>query len=205
MKHHGTPHSACTVREFLRDPMALVRALLFPRRLAPVPVSARGRAGGIRWVPASRRIGRWPLAVGVLLLAASATWAGPPVLPAGVPNIFDPAVQLHFVPVETWGLRGNPEFPMVLFVNTAGEQPRALLLGVDARNGTDTWSLTADPIILIGVFVENEMTLQRLYVDTGFLGGGTASGHYSALEQQNSAALLDLLKAVTAAAPRTGI
>jgi hypothetical protein len=140
----------------------------------------------------------------VLLLAAIPAWAGQAALPAGVPNIFDPEVRAHFQRGGVANLGRNADFPVVLLVNTTGEQPPALLLGLDARNGKDTWSLASDPIILIVVF-SDETTIQGLYVDLGFAAQGMASGTYAAVDEVNSPALPELLKAVTAAIGRTYI
>ena len=139
-----------------------------------------------------------PLLVGFVLLAAMPAWADPPGLPADVPNIYDPEVRTNFGPVGVVNLRGNPDFPALLLVNAIGEQPQALLLGLDARNGTDTWSLTTDPIILIVVF-SGDTTIQGVYVDTGFADGGKASGNYAAVDTLNPSALRDLFKKVPAA------
>ncbi len=89
-------------------------------------------------------------------------------------------------------------------MNTTGEQPQALLLGLDARNGKATWSLTTDPIILIVVF-SDETTIQAVYVDAGFAELGKASGNYAVVDEVNSPALPDLLRAVTAPETRTFI
>ncbi len=198
MRNQRWPQSFSTVVGFFRDVIALVGVLTLPRRLAPVrvPVRRLSPSGTTRWTPPSRRTGWLPLLVGFVLLAASPTWAGPAALPAGVPNIYDPEVQAHFQPVALANLRDNPDFPAVLLVNTTGEQPQGLLLGFDARNGKDTWSLTTDPIILIAVF-SNEMTIQGLYVDTGFVDLGRASGSYAEVDEANAPALPDLLNAVT--------
>jgi hypothetical protein len=131
-------------------------------------------------------------------------WADQPPLPAGVPDIWNPEVRAHFQRVGMANLRGNPDFPVVLLLNTAGEQPPALLLGLDARNGKDTWSLTTDPIILIAVFAD-ETTIQGVYLDTGFVDLGVASGTYAAVDEGNSAALAELLKALTQAVTQTYI
>jgi hypothetical protein len=95
-------------------------------------------------------------------------------------------------------LLGNPDLPVVLLLNIAGEQPQALLIGLDARNGKETWSLATDPIILIVVFADGTM-IQGLYVDTGFADLGKASGIYAVVDEVNSPALPELLKAVTEA------
>jgi hypothetical protein len=142
--------------------------------------------------------------VGFVLLAAMPAWAAPPALPAGVPDIYDPEVRAHFQRVGVANLRGNPDLPVALLLNTTGEQPQALLFGMDARNGKDTWSLITDPIILIVVF-SDETTIQAVYVDTGFTNLGKASGNYAAVDERNAAALPDLLEVLTAAATRTYI
>jgi len=144
------------------------------------------------------------LLVGFLVFAVAPSEAAPGALPAGVPNIYDPEVQTHFQPVRVTNLRDNPEFPVVLLVNTTGQQPEALLVGLDARNGKDTWSLTGDPIILI-VALSDAQTIQGLFVDTGFADHGTASGTYAAVDEANASALPDLLQAIPEAAPRTYI
>jgi hypothetical protein len=141
---------------------------------------------------------------GLILLIAIPAWAGQPSLPAGVPNIYDSEVRAHFQSVAVANLRGNPDFPVILVVNTTGEQPQGLLLGLDARNGKATWSLNTDPIILIVVF-SDDTTIQGVYVDVGFAAEGKASGTYAAVNEANSPALPGLLKAVTEAATRTYI
>jgi hypothetical protein len=116
----------------------------------------------------------------------------------------DPAVRAHFQEVGMGNLRGNPDFPVIFLLNTTGDQPQALLFGVDARNGKATWSLTTDPIILIVVF-SDPRTIQSVYVDTGFIELGKVSGNYTAVDEGNPDALPDLLKVLTAAATRTYI
>jgi hypothetical protein len=138
----------------------------------------------------------------LLALAVLPAWAGAPALPAGVPNLFDPAVRAHFQPVGVLNLQDNPDFPVALYVNTTGDEPQLLLLGVDARNGKDTWSLTMDPIILI-VVVADGTTVRHVYVDIGFADGGKASGIYAVVEPANASALPDLLQAVPATGKRT--
>lgn len=206
MRDARTPHRFSAVGRFFRDVIALIGVLTFPRRLSrvPVPVRRRSAPGTTHRMPPRRLTGWLPLLVGCVLLAAMPAWAGQPALPAGAPNIFDPEVRAHFQPVEVANLRGNPDFPAVLLVNTSGEQPQALLLGLDARNGKDTWSLTTDPIILIVVF-SDDTTIQAVYVDTGFAAQGKASGTYTAVDEVNSPSLPDLLKAVTGAVTRTYI
>ena len=182
---------------FVRAFVARV-SLLAPRQcLTLVPVPVRRRFGSPRWLASSRRTGWLPLLVGFVLVAAVPAGAGPPALPAGVPNLLDPAVRAHFQRVPVANLQGNPDFPVVLLVNTTREESRVLLLGLDARNGTDTFSLTTDPIILVMVFAD-PATVQDVYVDIGFADRGQASGTYAAVDEANLSVLPELLKAVPA-------
>lgn len=198
MKDHRRPQNLSTVVGFFRDVFALVRALAPPGRLAPVPVQRPSVPGTPHRTPPRRLTGWLPLLVGFAVLAAIPASAEPPDLPAGVPNIYDPEVRVHFQLAGVANLGRNPDFPVLFLVNTTGAQPPALLLGLDARNGTDTWSLRVDPIILIVVFAD-ETTIQGVYVDTGFAELGKASGTYAAVGEGNFPALPDLLKKVPAA------
>jgi hypothetical protein len=206
MKNQRTSRGFSRIVEFFRDTIALIGVLTFSRRLAPVPVPLRPRSvsGTTRRIPPRGHTGWLPLLVGFVLLAAIPAWAGEPALPAGVPNMSDPEVRAHFQEVGMGNLRGNPDFPVILVVNTTGEQPQGLLLGLDARNGKATWSLNTDPIILIVVF-SDDTTIQGVYVDVGIAAEGKASGTYAAVNEANSPALPGLLKAVTEAATRTYI
>jgi hypothetical protein len=126
------------------------------------------------------------------------------MLPADIPNLSDPAVQAHYQPVAVGALRGNPDFPAILLVNTNGDQPPALLLGLDARNGKDTWSLLEDPVILIAVFAVSagEASLQVVYMDIGFADQGKASGTLIAVDLADDAMFRELLKAVASGSER---
>ncbi|HSB70509.1 MAG TPA: hypothetical protein VLT62_14385 [Candidatus Methylomirabilis sp.] len=184
--------------------VVIVRRMTFPLRLTPVAVPMGGMlmTRTARRSPSNRLTGWLPLLLGVVFLTAGPAWAGQAGLPANVPNILDPDVRVNFQPVGVATLRGNPDFPVVLLVNTSGEEPQALLLGLDARNGKDTWSLTGDPIVLIVVFAD-QTTIEGLYVDTGFADQGKASGSYAVVDELNSPVLPDLLKAVTAPVMQT--
>jgi hypothetical protein len=167
MKDHRLPPRFSNIVRFLRDLMERVGALtcVRPHTLAPIPVRCRPGWDTGRRRPSPSTV--WlPLLTGIVLLAASPATAASPTLPAGIPNIYDPAVQAHYQPVAVGALRGNPDFPVVLFVNTTGDEPRFLFLGFDARNGKDTWSLTTDPIILI-VVVADGPKAQGVDVDIG--------------------------------------
>lgn len=168
----------------------------FPRPVAVRAMKARRSASCLEW-----RALKWPtggsyLLLLLVLLAAVPAWAGQPALPAGVPNIFDPEVRAHFQPVAVTTLQGNADFPVLLLLNTAGEQPQAVVLALDARNGKETWSLVSDPIILIVVFAD-PTTIQWLYVDAGFVERGEPSGSYIALADPNSSGLPDLPRSAT--------
>lgn len=197
MKSQRISQRVLNILGFVQAVIARV-SLLTPRRsLTTVPVPVRCRFGPTRWLDSSRRTGWLPLLVGLVLVAAVPAWAG--ALPAGVPNIYDPAVRAHFQRVPVANLQDNPDLPVILLVSTTEDQPQALLLGFDARNGKDTWSLTTDPIILIVVFADTT-TFPGVYVDIGFADRGKASGTYAAVDEVNVSALPELLKAV----PSTG-
>ena len=113
-----------------------------------------------------------------LLVAPAPVWAeGKPALPGGVPNLFDPAVRAHYKPTIIANVPDNRDFPLVLLVNTAATQPEAVLVALDARNGSDTWSLNTDPIVLIALFAD-PATITDLYIDRGLLAQGTPTGDF---------------------------
>jgi hypothetical protein len=143
------------------------------------------------------------VALAVAVISWTPAWAAQAPLPADVPNVYDPVVRAGFVPVLVTNLRGNPDFPLVLMVNTTGHQPGALLLGLDARNGTPTWSLTGDPIVLIVTLADE--AIQEVYVDLGFVGQGAPSGTYVTVDDANAGELPELLDAVPLTATQTYI
>ena len=145
-------------------------------------------------------------AVGVvlasLLLVAGPVWAeGKPTLPGGVPNLFDPAVRAQYQPTLVGNLLANPDLPLVMLINTTGTHPEAVVVALDARNGTDTWSLRTDPIVLIALFAD-PATLTDLYFDSGFLEQGTPSGSFQNVPDPLQK-LPDLLHALSAIPART--
>lgn len=144
---------------------------------------------------ASRRSGRGlSLWTGILLfLAALPAWAEQTPLPSDVPNIFDSEVRAHFEAAGMVNLGGNPDFPALLLEDASNERPTALLLGLDARNEKDTWSLTEDPIILIVVLSE-PTKIKTLYMDAGFVKDGKPSGEFTEVRETDSANLSDLFK-----------
>jgi len=173
---------------------------LRPHALVPVPVRCRPEWDTGRRRPSPSIV--WlPLLVGCVLWAAVPAWAG---TPAGVPDIYDPAIRAHFQPMAVANLQDNPDLPVILLVSTTEDQPQALLLGFDARNGKDTWPLTTDPIILIVVFADTT-TVPGVYVDIGFADRGKASGTYAAVDEANVSALPELLKAVPATGKQSKI
>ena len=102
-------------------------------------------------------------------------------LPEDVPNVFDPEVRAQYPPVGVANLRGNPDFPVLILQNTAGGQPQVILLGLDARNGKESWSLASDPIILIVLFADSE-TILGAHVDAGFADSGNPSRVFRKLD-----------------------
>jgi hypothetical protein len=138
----------------------------------------------------------------LLLLIAAPVWAGQPFLPPDVPNILDPQVLTRFTPVGVANLRGDPDFPVLILENRLGEYPQVIFLGLDARNGKDSWSLGTDPIILIVLFADSA-TILGAYVDAGFADHGKASGRYESLDQTNYLTLDNLFREVAAIHART--
>jgi hypothetical protein len=206
MKNQYMLHSLTATVGFFRDVRALVGVLILPQHLAwaPVPRARRFALSGTRRSPLNPRTGWLALLLGLVLMAPLPVWAAQPGLPAGVPDLHDLEVRAHFQPVGVTNLGGNPDLPVVLLLNTSGDQPKALLLGLDARNGTNTWSLASDPIILIVVFAEETM-IQGMYADTGFTERGKASGTYTRVDGGNPAALSNLLRTVAEAGSWTWI
>ncbi len=179
----------------------LVAAALFPRWPVPVPVAAPRRSV-LQQAPSRWSTGRAALTLFLVILASIPAWAGQPLLPSGVPNVFDPEVRARFQPVGVANLRGNPDFPVLILQNTVGGQPQVILLGLDARNGKDNWSLASDPIILIVLFADPE-TILGAHVDAGFAERGKPSGQYMTLADPTSPGLSDLLRSISLAATRT--
>ncbi|HSB82769.1 MAG TPA: hypothetical protein VLM91_28675 [Candidatus Methylomirabilis sp.] len=208
MKTQYTQLSFSAVADFFQRAIAYLTAPGCGYRLVPIPtmVSHRQSSPSYTRTSAGWRVGKLVFVLGICLLTLSSVsaWAGQPTLPSGVPNIFDPDVRGHFEVLGVTNLRGNPDFPMVMLVNTDEDKSEALLLGLDARNGEETWSLESDPIILIIKF-SDPTTIQGLYVDTGFADQGKASGKFATVDNQNSLALPDLLKAVIDTSERTAI
>jgi hypothetical protein len=137
-----------------------------------------------------------------LLLVTGPAWAeGKPALPGGVPNLFDPEVRAQYQPTLVGNLLANPDFPLVMLVNTTGIHPGAVLIALDARNGTDTWSLSTDPIVLIALFAD-PVTITDLYIDSGFLEEGTPTGSFRSVPDPREK-LPDLLHALSEIPART--
>jgi hypothetical protein len=192
--------------KFLRGVVTDIGPMAPPVRLGAFPISPDRLAatGAHGQKSAARSIGwLWPL-MGALLLAVVSAGVGQAALPADVPNIFDSKVQAHLQPVGVANLRGNPNFPALLLEDASDAKPQKILLGLDARNEKDTWSLKEDPIILIVVF-SDPTTIKALYVDAGFADKGKASGDYKEVDEIDSEKLPDLLKAVTAGEAQTYI
>ena len=113
-----------------------------------------------------------------LLLMTAPVWAeGKPALPGGVPNLLDPIVRAQYKPTFMGNRVANPDFHVVLLVNTTGIHPGAVLVALDARNGTDTWSCSTDPIVLIAPFAD-PATITDAYIDRGLREQGTPSGSF---------------------------
>jgi len=187
--------------EFVRDAVAFLVQLSVPRPRVPVRVSATRPAARVL-NPSFRQRLTCSILLLLLTVVSAPAWAGQAAIPEGVPNIFDAEVRAQFEPVAVINLRGNPDFPMLLLVNKAGEEPLAMVLGLDARNGKESWSLASDPIILIILF-SDPSTISAVHVDAGFSEQGKPSGTYMAVDNPGSLTLPDVFKAIAAAPART--
>jgi len=201
MKTHPRASRLSAAVEFFKDAVAFLtqRSLLCPCLPVRVPAT-RPAVRAIR--PSLRQRVQFSVLLLLLGLASTTAWAGQAALPEGVPNIFDADVRAQFEPVAVLNLRGNADFPMLLLVNKAGEQPQAMAVGLDARNGKDTWSLASDPIILIVLF-SDPSTISAVHVDAGFSEQGKPSGTYMAVDNPGSLTLPDVFKTLVAAPVRT--
>lgn len=96
-------------------------------------------------------------------------------LPDGVPELLNPRIRASWHAYVLGNLEGDPDFPIIVYLNVPDGAPAAVMMAIDARNGTSTWSLASDPVILIAVFA-GPQTLTRLYYDQGFADDGRPSG-----------------------------
>jgi hypothetical protein len=139
----------------------------------------------------------------LILLAAGSVWAdGKSDLPRSVPDLFNPEVRALYQPVQVGNMRANPDLPLLMLVNINGESPKAVLVGLDARNGKNTWSLNTDPIVLIALFADPS-TITELYLDAGFTRQGAPSGRYQSVPDPRVEMLPDLLRAFSDIPART--
>ena len=187
--------------EFLRQAVAILIQLSVPTPRLPARVSATRPAVRVLKSPFRQHL-TFSILLVLLAMVSAPAWAGQAAIPEGVPNIFDAEVRAQFEPVAVINLRGNPDFPMLLLVNKGGEEPQAMVLGLDARNGKDSWSLASDPIILIILF-SDPSTISAVHVDAGFSEQGKPSGTYMAVDNPGSLTLPDVFKAIAAAPVRT--
>ncbi len=98
-------------------------------------------------------------------------------LPEGVPNLLAPDAAQEWRVVHVGDVRGDPDLPVLLATNTQGEQPAAMLIGLDSRNGTEAYSLESDPVIFFVLLADPE-TITTVYYDTGFAETEQPSGQF---------------------------
>jgi hypothetical protein len=127
------------------------------------------------------------LVLGVMLALPAVVHAGGR-LPDEVPDLLDPGIRARWDGYALWNLEGDPDFPVVVYLNKSGNGPAAVMMVIDARNGTSGRSLASDPIIAIALFGDSQ-TLTRLYYDQGFAKDGRPSGQYAKIAGANAAAL----------------
>ena len=119
-------------------------------------------------------------------------------LPDGIPNLADPQVGAGWQGYQVGSLNNDPDLPLLMFVNTSGNQPAAMMFGVDARNGKETFSLASDPVILVALFSDPQ-TVTRIYYDQGFSGNGHPSGQFAQIANPDQKSLPDLLATIAKA------
>ena len=127
-----------------------------------------------------------------LVLALPALVRAECPLPEGVPDLTSPLSQASWQHYVLGNVGGDPNFPLVLYLNRLGSAPPAVMMAIDARNGKTTWSLAVDPVIVIAVFA-NPQTLTCLYYDQGFAEDGQPSGQYGKIDHPDLAFLPVLL------------
>ena len=172
--------------------VALLDRLIVPGE--SLPRARRARLQHVRYA-----LGVLPACL--LLVTGPVGAEGEPALPGGVPNLFDPTVRAQYAPTLMGNLLANPDVPLVLLVHTTGTHPGAVLVALDARNGTDSWSLSTDPIVLIALFAD-PATITHLYIDSGVLAQGTPSGRFQNVPDPREM-LPDLLRAFSELPART--
>ncbi len=133
--------------------------------------------------------------IALALTVAGAASAQARSLPDGVPDLFNPDAKGEWQAYQAGNLDGNADFPVVIVVNTAGKQPAAVLMAVDAQNGSDHWSLASDPIVVIALFSDPH-TITRVYADSGFSQSGTPSGSYTDVANPSPDTLAGLLQSL---------
>ncbi len=139
----------------------------------------------------------------IALLNGPSAWAQQSLsLPADVPNLLDPQVRAQYTANVVGNLLANPDFPLVLLVPASGKTtPAAVLVAVDARNGTTGWSFGDDPIVSIALLGE-AATITEGYIDRGLLEQGTPSGRFQPVLDPTQM-LPELLHALAGIADRT--
>jgi hypothetical protein len=138
------------------------------------------------------------IALTILFIAGLASAQAQSRFPDGVPDVLSPRSPAEWRAVQVGNVDGNPDFPVIVFVNTTGAQPAAVMMALDAQNGTDRWSLASDPVVLIALFADPN-TITRLYFDTAFGQTGRPSGQYAEVDQPNLEGLTTLLYSMTQA------
>ena len=189
----GKTSGPSAIAQFLNRLVKFIDNLIAPRQLVSIRVRAARRQIGRRLV----------VVLSLILLAAGSVWAdGTSGLPRSVPNLFNPEVRAHYRSVQVGNMRANPDLPLLMLVNIDGETPKAVLVGLDARNGKNTWSLNNDPIVLIALFADTS-TITELYLDAGFARQGVTSGTYQSVPDPKVEMLPELLREISEVPART--
>ncbi len=115
-------------------------------------------------------------------------------LPEGVPNLFAPEVAQEWHAVHVGDVRGDGDFPVLLVTDKRGEAP-AMLIGLDARNGTKGYSLESDPVIFVAMLADPQ-TITTLYYDTGFAATEQPSGEFRRIAHPTPGQVPDFVRSI---------
>jgi hypothetical protein len=148
------------------------------------------RRPSVLWARAGMALLPVALAIGLALpLCASAR------LPEGVPNLLAPEARFEWHAVHVGDVHGDADLPVLLVTNTRGHEPAAMLIGLDARNGTEAYALESDPVIFVALLADPE-TITTLYYDTGFAAAQQPSGQFRRIAHPAPGELPDFVRSI---------
>jgi hypothetical protein len=124
-------------------------------------------------------------------------------LPEGVPDLLAPQAAFEWHAVHVGDVHGDADLPVLLVTNTRGHEPAAMLIGLDARNGTEAYALESDPVIFVALLADPQ-TITTLYYDTGFAAAEQPSGQFRRIAHPAPGELPDFVRSIVPSTPRHG-